>query len=90
MTQFQVTCITKPDRDSHHEAITHLGGPGWYSAVADVIAHIKAKRHEFYVLGPSGKRAIVGWQVSASGREFVQTYSDGQWDNNLLSLRQCS
>jgi hypothetical protein len=29
MADARVTCITKPNRESQHEHITHLGGAEW-------------------------------------------------------------
>jgi len=83
----QVTCITKPNRDSTHEAITHLGGVGWYSSKADVIAAIEAGTHSFYT-NVSSRAAWVRVREGKNGK-FVQTVSDGQWSNNLLALPDC-
>ena len=56
-----------------------------------MIASIEANANTFYVLDPyTGKRSNVG-VVRPSGRApYVRTYADGDWNNNLLSLNQCS
>ena len=91
MPDVQVTCITKPHPQSPHEHITHLGGANWKWTREQVIASIDAKTNTFYVLDPrTGKRANVGVVRPTDGRApFVQTYADGDWNNNLLSLGQC-
>lgn len=92
MADVEITCITKPNPQSSHEHITHVGNPkaGWKWTREQVIASIDAKTNTFYVLDPStGKRSEVG-VVRPSGRSaFLQTHADGDWNNNLLSLRQC-
>jgi hypothetical protein len=94
MADAQVTCITKPNVQSTHEHITHLGNPTaappWKWTREEVIASIDARTNTFYVLDPrTGKRADVK-VVRPPGRPaYVQTYADGDWSNNLLSLNQC-
>lgn len=93
MADVQVTCITKPDPSSPHEHITHLGNPGagWKWTREQVIASIDAGTNTFYVIDRyTKKRAEVG-VVRPSGRNpYVRTYADGDWNDNLLSLNQCS
>jgi hypothetical protein len=84
----QVTCIIKPNRDSSHEAITHIGGTGWKLPVPDAVRKIENGEWVFYTL-VNGKRADIGVRTSASGRKYLQTYADGYWTNNLLSLPEC-
>jgi hypothetical protein len=63
MADVQVTCITKPNPQSTHEHITHLGNPslGWKWTREAVIQSIDAKTNSFYVVDPySGKRSYVG------------------------------
>jgi len=92
MADCQITCITKLHPQSAHEHITHVGNPtaGWKWPREQVIASIDAGTNTFYVLAPqSGKRADVG-VVRPNGRPaYLQTYADGDWNNNLLSLNQC-
>jgi len=94
MPSYQVTCISKPDRFSAHEHITHVGNleQGWKITREDAIARIERSPNpdEFYVIDPrSGKKALVG-VVRVSGKApYLQTYADGIWTNNLLSLPQC-
>jgi len=93
MADVQVTCITKPSVFSPHEHITHIGNPaaGWKWTREQVIQSIDAGINTFYVVEPSsGRRAYIGVVRPNDGRApWLQTYSDGQWNNNLLSLPQC-
>lgn len=55
-----------------------------------VIQSIEERTNTFYVLDPLNcKRADIGVQRVAGRAPFVQTYADGQWNNNLLSLNEC-
>lgn len=93
MADAQVTCITKPHPQSPHDHITHLGNPAanWVWPREQVIESIDAKTNTFYVLDPvSGKRADIGVYRQAGKAPYLRTHADGQWDNNLLSLNQCS
>lgn len=92
MAEVQVTCITKPNPQSPHEHITHLGNPsgGWKWTREDVIKSIDAKTNTFFVIDPStNKRSEVGVVRSAGQAPYLRTYADGNWNNNLLSLAQC-
>lgn len=44
----QITCINKPDRNSSHESITHLGNSQGKWTKEQVIAWIDAKQFSFY------------------------------------------
>ncbi len=92
MADCRVTCITKPNPQSPHEHITHLGNPeaGWKWTREQVIESIENKTNTFYVTDPTnGKRSEVGVVKPESGKPYLRTYADGQWNNNLLSLKQC-
>jgi len=93
MPDCQITCITKPNPQSVHEHITHVGNPsqGWKWPREQVIASIDAKENSFYVLDPyTGKRSNVGVVRPAGRAAYLRTYADGDWNDNLLSLNQCS
>lgn len=87
MTDVRVTCITKADRDSKHEGITHLGGPNWYWTRSQVIASIEAKTNTFHTL-VDGNRGDIG-VVNGPNGKYLRTYADGRWNDNLLSLPSC-
>jgi len=87
MADVLVTCINKPDRNSSHEHITHLGGRGWRWTTQEVIASIENRTNTFYTF-VGGKRADIGVR-ERDGRKFVQTHADGYWNDNLLALDTC-
>ena len=92
MADVLITCITKPNPLSSHEHITHVGNPqaGWKWTREQVIASIDSKENTFFVLDPlTGKRSDVGVVRSPGKAAHLRTYADGDWNNNLLSLRQC-
>ncbi len=94
MADLQVTCITKPNPQSPHEHITHVGNPTanppWKATREEVIQSIDAKTNTFYVIDPrNGKRATVGVYRVTGKAPFLRTYTDGDWNDNLLSLNQC-
>lgn len=92
MNQYQVTCINKPDRNSTHEHITHIGNSAgaWRLTREEAIKRIDAKKDGFYTLDPVSKnRAEVGVVREMGTAPFLRTYADGQWNNNLLSLPEC-
>jgi hypothetical protein len=95
MADVVVTCINKPDRDSPHEHITHLGNctanQPWKWTREAVIASIEAGTNTFYTVDPiTGKRVNI-YVAKVPGRNpWLQTYADGVWTNNLLSLPECT
>lgn len=93
MANCQVTCITKPNVNSPHEHITHVGNPAWSMkrlTVEDVIQRINSGTDTFYVADWAGNKAMIGVVNPGHGRRpFIRTYADGKWTDNLLALEQC-
>jgi Protein of unknown function (DUF3892) len=91
MPDAQVTCIIKPNPQSQHEHITHVGSPPqWVWPREQVIASIEAKTNTFFVRDPqTGKRSEIGVVREQGKAPYLRTYADGNWNNNLLSLDQC-
>ena len=87
MADVQVTCITKPNRLSQHEGITHLGGFGWHWPRWKVIDSIRNGTNTFYTMSGAG-RADVG-VVDGPNGPYVRTYANGHWNDNLLALPEC-
>lgn len=87
MADMQVTCINKEPRNNPHEGITHLGGATWRWTRQQIIDSIKAKANTFYTF-VGNKRADIGVVQGPNG-EYVRTYADGQWNDNLLALPEC-
>jgi len=91
MADVKVTCITKRDPGNRHEHITHIGGNTWKWDRDKVIESIDAGTNTFYVIDPStAKRSEVGVVRPKDGRSpYLRTHADGDWNDNLLSLKQC-
>jgi len=89
MADILVTCITKPDRNSRHEHITHLGNPTGRWTRESVIGWIERKEHSFHT-SVNGKSAYVGVVTPAQGPKYLRTYADNEWNDNLLALPECS
>jgi hypothetical protein len=90
MSDFRITCVTKPNRSSQHEHITNVGGQengGWYETRDRVVSLIDTNIHTFHTF-EAGRRAEVRTRPGPTGR-YLQTWADGQWQNNLLSLPEC-
>ena len=88
MADIQITCITKPDTDNRHEAITHVGNSQGKWPKGDVINWIDANEHTFYT-GSGVQKADIGVVRETGKAPYLRTHADGQWNNNLLSLPQC-
>ena len=90
MADVRITCVTKPDRNSTEDRITHVGGPGWKWSTEAVVASIEAATNTFFVMDAAGHRANVYVVDPGNGRrKYLQTYADGDWNNNLLALPEC-
>ena len=94
MADYRIDCVNKPDRNSPHERITHVGGPNpdgsgrWKDTVPDVVRLIEGRVHRFYTI-EAGVSAWVEVRVSAAGNKYIQTRADGVWRDNLLALKEC-
>ena len=94
MTDYRIDCVHKPNRNSPHEHITHVGGPSpdgngrWKDSMPNVVRLIENQLHGFYTKEGNAS-AWVGVRASAAGNKFLQTYADGIWKDNLLALSEC-
>lgn len=91
----EIVCINKDNgnHDNPNEAVTHYGwrkpdGTRGKESRTDMVVFIEAGNKAF-VSGSSGD-AYCGVRVSSKGTKFLQTHSDGQYNNNLLQLPECS
>jgi len=90
----RIRCINKPDRFSPHDAIINYG---WIedgtekSDVTDRQTMVNwVKRGGIaYVKDSQGNIAYCRVNKSTAGTEFLQTYADGKFTDNLLSLIEC-
>lgn len=96
--EFQVTCITKPNRLSPHEHITHIGNRevGWCLTRDEAIrridgALVNGEQEKFYTVdGITGRKIYLG-VVRGDGNKtpYLRTQADGKWNDNLLALYEC-
>ena len=89
MADIQLTCIRKPDPQSQHEHITHVGTATQVWTREQVIAWIDARTNTYYTRDGSGKRADVGVVREQGKAPYLRTHADGTWNNNLLALPPC-
>lgn len=87
MADARVTCINKQPRDNPYDGITYLGGKDWKWTRQQVIDSINAGTNSFHTL-VNGNRGDIGVVHGPNG-DYVRTYADGQWNDNLLSLPEC-
>jgi len=86
MADRRITCINKPDHNSTHEAITHVGETTWTKITRQqAVSDIANGTHTYYVENNSGKRA----SVKIYQDSYLRTSVDSTWTDNLLSLSEC-
>ena len=88
----QVTCIIKPNRDSTHEHITHIGNKaeGWNITREVAIQRIDSKEYSYYTIDAFTRTKVYVGVVRPEGRApYLRTYADGKWNDNLLALSSC-
>ena len=92
MPEFEVTCITKPDRMNRHEHITHIGNVAaqWRLTREEAIRRLDAKQESFFTVDRTSNRKMFVGVVREPGRvPYLRTHADGKWNDNLLALREC-
>ena len=93
MREFQVTCITKPNRTNRHEHITHIGNTagGRKLTREDAIRRIDGKVESFYTTDKStGAKVYIGVVREQGKVPYLRTYADGKWNDNLLAQAECN
>ena len=94
MADLRITCINKQDRHDPFDRILYVGGGAtllgsWRKSQSDVIHEIESRINTFYVMsGPYRADVIV--RVSRFDNKYITTEPDGENQNNLLSLPECS
>lgn len=87
--QIQVTCIRLAGPGPRRfESITHIGAGGRIWAKSEAISAIQAGRVNFYT-SVGGRTAVVR-VVTQNGADYLRTWADGFYNNNLEALPDCS
>lgn len=92
----EITCISKSERHSTHERITHVGGKSgakegggpWRISQEEAIKGIEERVWAFFVT-KNGSKVNVIVSTSRYGNKYLKTTADGEYPNNLLSLPEC-
>lgn len=91
--EYQVTCITKPDRFSTCEHITHIGNMegNWKLTREQAIRRIEGSQEAFYTIDKSTGRKVYVGVVRGDGNKapYLRTHADGKWNDNLLAQQEC-
>jgi len=94
----QITCIGKAGGQHYdpHTAIENLGwinratGAKGNSTRQQIYDWLKANSgNQAFVLDRNGNKAYLSPRQNAHGTQFVQTYADRVWTDNLLALPEC-
>lgn len=92
MKEYEVNCVNKPNRNSSHEHITHIGHTSnkWRLTRESAISRIESKAEAFYTVDRStGKRIFIGVVREAGKAPYLRTHADGKWNDNLLAQGEC-
>jgi uncharacterized protein DUF3892 len=90
----RVRCIKRADGDSPEERVARIGGTNsvgvnWRLTQAEAIFAIEARRWDFYVQGPTGRRLDLIVATTTSGSKYLKTSADDAEPSHLLALPDC-
>jgi len=88
----QITCITKPDAHSSHEAITNVGGirasgTRFYITREQCASDIRFGRESYFVRVGTDQVAVTAYE--RNGTWYIRTKPDHTQKDNLLNLPKC-
>lgn len=90
--EFQVNCIRKPDWNSPHEHITHIGNiqGQWMLTRESAIRRIDDGNESFYTIDKTtGNRAYIAVVRESGKSPYLRTHADGKYNDNLLAQEHC-
>jgi hypothetical protein len=90
--EFHVNCIRKPDRQSRHEHITHIGNSqqNWLLTREAAIQRIDSGNEAFYTVDVmTGKRMSIAVVREPGKALYLRTHADGKFNDNLLAQDEC-
>ncbi len=85
MADLQITCVTRTAPT--HEAITGVGGLGWWTSVDQIIRLIDARANTYYTL--FGRKRADVLVVNGPTKRYIRTHADGLPNDNLLAFPGC-
>jgi hypothetical protein len=90
--EYHVNCIRKPDRQSRHEHITHIGNTqqAWLLTRESAIRRIDSGEAAFYTIDDTtGKKMYIAVVREAGKAPYLRTHADGKFNDNLLAQPEC-
>lgn len=91
--EYEINAINKPNRNSSHDHITHIGnnyGDSWRITREKAITMIDLKTASFYVIDRTTNKKVYIYVVRDGYHiPYIRTISDGKWSDNLLALPEC-
>src|SRR5664280_790423 len=90
--EFHVNCIHKPDRQSRHEHITHIGNnqQNWLLTREAAIQRIDSGNEAFYTVdATTGKKMYIAVVREPGKAAYLRTHADGKFNDNLLAQDEC-
>ncbi|HTV32993.1 MAG TPA: DUF3892 domain-containing protein [Methylocella sp.] len=87
----QIKCISRTEKMSPHERMTHVGGEDsgpWTMTVAEAVRKIESGETSFFVLAHRKTLAVIV-ATGPSGKKYLKTEADGEQPDGLLRLPEC-
>ena len=87
-----INCIIKPDRESPHEHITHIGNNAedWLLTREAAIRRINSGEEFFYTIDTkTGKKMFIRVVIEYGKDPYLRTHADGKFNDNLLAQETC-
>ncbi len=92
MREYEINCINKPNRNSTHEQVTHVGHNlhRWRLTHKSVISRIDSKSEAFYLLDVQTNQRIYLAVVRQQGQPtYLRAQANGKWMDRLLDCDEC-